>query len=104
MEPALTGRNWLCFVSRPKTSLSARAAHHGSICIQSWQAGSGTDARLPFLDYRLLPLPDGVALAICNTMVKHSIAKGEYNQRRAECEAGVRELSKCLPHVLALRT
>jgi galactokinase len=55
------------------------------------------------LDYRLLPLPDGVALAICNTMVKHSIAKGEYNQRRAECEAGVRELSKCLPHVLALR-
>jgi galactokinase len=55
------------------------------------------------LEYRMLPLPDGTALAICNTMVKHSIAKGEYNQRRAECEAGVRGLSKCLPNVQALR-
>src|SRR5208282_1554837 len=55
------------------------------------------------LEYRLLPLPDDVALAICNTMVKHSIAKGEYNQRRAECEAGVRGLSKYLPKVKALR-
>ena len=36
-------------------------------------------------------------------MVKHSIAKGEYNQRRAECEAGVRALSKYLPQVRALR-
>jgi galactokinase len=55
------------------------------------------------LEYRLLPLPDDVALAICNTMVKHSIAKGEYNQRRAECEAGVRGLSKYLPNARALR-
>jgi galactokinase len=55
------------------------------------------------LGYRLLPVPEGTSLAICNTMVKHSIAKGEYNQRRAECEAGVRVLSKYLPHVRALR-
>jgi galactokinase len=55
------------------------------------------------LQYRLLPLPDDVSLTICNTMVKHSIAKGEYNQRRAECEAGVAALSKYLPGVRALR-
>jgi len=55
------------------------------------------------LEYRQLPLPADVALAICNTMAKHNIAKGEYNQRRAECEAGVRALSKHLPHVRALR-
>lgn len=55
------------------------------------------------LEHRLLPLPDDVTLAICNTMVKHSIAKGEYNQRRSECEAGVRSLSKYLPNTLALR-
>jgi len=55
------------------------------------------------LQYRRLPLPDDIALAICNTMVKHSIAKGEYNQRRAECEAGVRLLSKYLPNAQALR-
>jgi galactokinase len=55
------------------------------------------------LEYRLLPLPDDAALAICNTMVKHSHAQGAYNQRRAECEAGVRILSKHLPNVRALR-
>jgi galactokinase len=55
------------------------------------------------LEFRPLPLPDDVALAICNTMVKHSIAQGEYNQRRAECEAGVRALSKYLPNIRALR-
>ena len=55
------------------------------------------------LQYRQLPLPDDVALVICNTMVKHSIAKGEYNQRRAECEAGVHGLAKYLPNAHALR-
>src|SRR6266700_1904235 len=55
------------------------------------------------LAYRLLPLPAGVSLVISNTMVKHSIASGEYNQRRAECEAGVQHLVKHLPHVRALR-
>ncbi|HXW13377.1 MAG TPA: galactokinase family protein, partial [Terriglobia bacterium] len=34
------------------------------------------------LDYRLLPLPPDVSLAICNTMVKHELASGEYNKRR----------------------
>ena len=55
------------------------------------------------LQYRQLPLPDDAALVICNTMVKHSVARGEYNQRRAECEAGVRLLSKYLPDAQALR-
>ena len=55
------------------------------------------------LDYRLLPIPDGVDLVICNTMVKHALATGEYNTRRAECEEGGRRLSQRLPHVLALR-
>ena len=55
------------------------------------------------LECRQLPLPADLTLAICNTMVKHSIAKGEYNQRRAECEAGVRALAKHLPQVRALR-
>jgi galactokinase len=55
------------------------------------------------LEYRLLPLPKDVPLVISNTMVKHSIATGEYNQRRAECEAGVRALAKHLPHIRALR-
>jgi galactokinase len=55
------------------------------------------------LDYRLLSLPPGVTMAICNSMVKHKHAGGEYNQRRAECEAGVRFLALDLPYVRALR-
>lgn len=55
------------------------------------------------LNYRLLPIPAEVSLVICNTMVKHDLASGEYNTRRAECEEGVRLLSRRLPEVQALR-
>jgi galactokinase len=55
------------------------------------------------LDYELLPLPEGVRLVICNTMVKHELAASEYNRRRAECEMGVSQLAQRLPGVLALR-
>jgi galactokinase len=55
------------------------------------------------LEYSYSAMPAGVELVICNTMVKHSIAGGEYNQRRAECEQGVLELRKHLPGVHALR-
>ena len=55
------------------------------------------------LEYRLLPLPEDVRLVICNTMVRHAIAGGEYNRRRAECETGVEYLSKHFQCVRALR-
>ena len=55
------------------------------------------------LEYRLLPLPENVRLVICNTMVKHELAAGEYNKRRAECEEGVRYLAQRLKGVSALR-
>ena len=55
------------------------------------------------LEFRLLPLPDTVNLVICNTMVKHALASTAYNERRAQCEAGVRSLAQSLPHIQALR-
>ena len=55
------------------------------------------------LDYKLLPLPDTVNLVICNTMVKHALASSAYNERRAQCEAGVKHLGQFLPNVRALR-
>jgi galactokinase len=55
------------------------------------------------LDYKLLPLPPQVSLVICNTMVRHELATGEYNKRREECEAGVHRLAQSLPRVKALR-
>jgi len=55
------------------------------------------------LEFRLLPLPDNVRLLICNTMVKHELASSAYNERRAQCEAGVKHLAQFLPNVTALR-
>ena len=55
------------------------------------------------LEYKLLPLPDTVKLVICNTMVKHALASSAYNERRAQCEAGVKHFAHFLPNVKALR-
>lgn len=55
------------------------------------------------LDFLLVPLPKNIQLVICNTMVKHEHASGEYNTRRAECEAGVRALKASLPGIRSLR-
>ena len=55
------------------------------------------------LAFTPLPLPSSVRLVIANTMVKHSLATGEYNARRAECEAAVRQLATRLPGVRTLR-
>ena len=50
-----------------------------------------------------LVIPHDARLVICNSMVKHELASGEYNLRRADCETGVSILKKVLPHVVALR-
>jgi galactokinase len=55
------------------------------------------------LDFKLLPLPDTVNVVICNTMVKHALASSAYNERRAQCEDGVKRLARHLPGVKALR-
>ncbi len=55
------------------------------------------------LAFRPLLLPENARLVICNTMVKHSIADGKYNERRAECEHGVQLLAPHLPDIKALR-
>jgi galactokinase len=55
------------------------------------------------LDFELVPIPDSVRLVICNTMVKHGHAGGEYNRRREECDEGVRTLAKWYPGIRALR-
>jgi galactokinase len=55
------------------------------------------------LDFTLLPLPGDVRLVACNTMVKHKLAAGEYNRRRADCEDAVRLFASHLSGVRALR-
>jgi len=67
------------------------------------QAGSALLLDCRSLDFRLLRLPPGVQLVICNTMVQHKLGTSEYNVRRTECEEGVRLLSQTLPGIRALR-
>ncbi len=55
------------------------------------------------LDWRLVPIDAGARLMICNTMVHHEHAAGEYNLRRQDCEDGVARLSQALPGIKALR-
>ena len=66
-------------------------------------AGNALKLDCRSLEYDLLPVPGHVSLVICNTMVKHEHAGGEYNARRAECEEGVRLLSRWLPNARSLR-
>jgi galactokinase len=55
------------------------------------------------LEYQLLPIPHDLRLVVCNSMVRHELASGEYNLRRADCEAGVRLLLPFLPAIHSLR-
>jgi galactokinase len=55
------------------------------------------------LEFKLIPVPDSIRLVICNTMVKHENAGGEYNRRREECDLGVKMLAKWYPAIRALR-
>jgi galactokinase len=50
-----------------------------------------------------VPLPPDVRVVVCNSMTKHAHVSGEYNARRADCEAGVLVLSTGRPEVRALR-
>ena len=55
------------------------------------------------LKYGLLPLSPSVRMVICNTMVRHELAGGEYNLRRSACEEGVRTLQQHSPGIRSLR-
>lgn len=67
----------------------------------------GEAGRLVFSDFRSLqvqtvPLPEGVALVVANSMVKH-VLTGAYNERRQRCENAVATIRKSEPGVTALR-
>src|SRR3569833_1207059 len=55
------------------------------------------------LSFRPAPIPANVALVIANTMVKHSVAGGEYTSRRAEVEEAASVIARHRPEVRFLR-
>jgi galactokinase len=89
-----------------------RAEHEyvGTLCgiMDQFIAVFGRPEHALMLDCRTLrsealKIPPEVRLVICNSMVKHELAAGEYNRRRADCEAGVQIFQKHLSDVVALR-
>jgi galactokinase len=55
------------------------------------------------LGHTAVPIPGHVHLVICNSMVKHTHAGGEYNTRRAEVDEGSRILREHNPALRELR-
>src|SRR5579862_3671650 len=55
------------------------------------------------LSFKLAPIPASVSLVIANTMVKHSVAGGEYTTRRAEVEEAAAVIARHRPEVRFLR-
>ena len=44
------------------------------------------------LEYRLVPIPSGISIIVCDTKKQRGLVDSEYNTRRQECEAGARLL------------
>jgi galactokinase len=44
------------------------------------------------LEYKLVPIPAGCSLIICDTNKRRGLVDSEYNTRRLECEAGAKQL------------
>lgn len=72
------------------------AACHG-------RAGSALLIDCRSLEHEYVPLPPALSLVVCNSMVRHDLAAGEYNTRRAECEQGVHLLASKMANVSTLR-
>ena len=86
-----------CGIMDQFTAACARAGHALMIDCRS------LDCQFVPLDPQAAGPAAAVQLVICNTMVHHRHAGGEYNRRREECEQGVRSLHRVLPGINALR-
>ncbi len=53
--------------------------------------------------YSLIPFDPSFSVAVVNTTVKRDLASSAYNERKSQCEEGVRVLRRSLPSVRALR-
>jgi galactokinase len=52
---------------------------------------------------RSVPLPNDLKVVVCHTGVERGLAGSAYNERRAECDEGVRVLARVLPGLDSLR-
>jgi galactokinase len=55
------------------------------------------------LEWKTIPLPNDLSIVIADTKVRRALTSGEYNKRRAACEAAVQSLQEDLPNIKSLR-
>jgi galactokinase len=100
-------------VDRTELAIACRAAENEFVgarvgIMDQYIAAHGRVGHALMIDCRSLqavplPLPINIRLAVCNTGVKHALASGEYNVRRAQCEEALLRLARALPGIQALR-
>jgi len=95
-------------------ALAGQAAEHEYVGIKcgimdQYVAAMGAAGHALLIDCRTIESTrvrigfNDLALAVCDTGVRHALASSEYNRRRAECEQGVRLLAEVLPNIRSLR-
>jgi len=92
--------------------LAQKAENHyvGVNCgiMDQFASACGVENKLLLLDCRSLewktiPLPEDLSIVIADTKVRRALTSGEYNKRRAACEAAVQSLKEDLPDIQSLR-
>ncbi len=88
----------------------AENAYVGVNCgiMDQFASAAGRAGHALLLDCRTIEatpaaLPDDLALVVCDTGSPHRLEASAYNERRSECEAGVRVIAAHEPGVRALR-
>jgi galactokinase len=101
-------------VDRVQLALAGQQAEHtyvGTMCgiMDQFVAALGREGHALLIDCRTLeasPVPldtSDSAIVITDTGVKHELSSSAYNERREECEQGVRLLREFLPDIQQLR-
>lgn len=67
------------------------------------QAGSALSLDCRDLSYQIIPVASDLQVVICDTRAERNLAGTEYDDRRAQCEAGVQILRQFDPTIEALR-
>ncbi|GAB4423528.1 MAG: galactokinase [Anaerolineales bacterium] len=76
--------------------------------LDQYSSALGEAGRVLLLDCRSItseakPIAPGMQVVICDTRAKRALTGSEYPERRAQCEEGVRVLSRFYPEVQSLR-
>ena len=88
----------------------AENAYVGVACglMDQFSSACGVDGHALFFDtrsleYRPMPLPQGLSIVIADSGMRRSLANSAYNERRHSCEQAVELLRQYLPGIRSLR-